>query len=679
MFGITVRLYSAFVLTIAVNINAAAECKLGNNCNLPDCFCKTESFPSMKTKNIPQFVYFGFDDAVTITVSRMYDYLFRQDMKNPDGCPVKMTLYVSDAYTDYDLVEKYYKRGHEIAVHSVTHRNVDTPEKLTYEADTQRQFLSDRSNIPRNEIVGWRSPNLFVSRKQAETLKGLNFKYDVSYTRLRTSLDNGPMVWPFTLNYGWPFDNCQIPPCPASRVSGFWILPVMSVVDYKSQWSCVYIDGCINDPRTKEDSFNFLWKNFQSYYKSKRAPFGVHMHASWFVGKQHHLEGMKEFIDRLLTLPDVYIVTATDVINWIQHPISAQNMTRSRCENPRKSMQNNGNDVTGQNVNPPTIVPPESNTKPTSGNNEKDGCHQGVNCKRPSCVCKTTKIPLSFQKNETPQMIYVTVDGNIHGAERRMLRRLFDQSITNPNGCTIKGTIFLTDLDSRYYYVKKLNRQGFEIALRGMKPEAFTNKDDMAKDITKQMNSTVSNAKIKLNDILGFRSPELHVLGDSQFDILSRRSLLYDSSLIASNKEAMNTWPFTLDFGWNEQCKNNNCPTKSHRGVWELPLVKFEENECIFLEECDMGIGKNNDIKTVLMTEFNKHYHGNRAPMGIALNGSWTGRKGKQNIRKLRSFLKTVSQHNDVYIVTIRDVIEWVKRPTKVDDLSKFGLWKCKD
>jgi hypothetical protein len=54
-----------------------------------------------KTKNIPQMVYFGFDDALTPVVAPYYKKLFRSDRVNPNGCSIGMTLFVSHKYTSY--------------------------------------------------------------------------------------------------------------------------------------------------------------------------------------------------------------------------------------------------------------------------------------------------------------------------------------------------------------------------------------------------------------------------------------------------------------------------------------------------------------------------------------------------------------------------------------------------
>ena len=88
-------------------------------------------------------MYFGFDDALTTVLPAYYVRLFNHTSKrNPNGCPIGMTLYVSHKYTQYQLVNRYYKEGHEIAVHSVTHSHIKTREDLQREADKQKKNIA---------------------------------------------------------------------------------------------------------------------------------------------------------------------------------------------------------------------------------------------------------------------------------------------------------------------------------------------------------------------------------------------------------------------------------------------------------------------------------------------------------------------------------------------------------
>ena len=95
-------------------------------CSLPDCFCSSDGtlVPSgMPPSDVPQMITITFDDAVNDENWELYQKkLFPPERKNPNGCPVHATFYVSHEYTNYAMVQKLSNQGHEIAVHSITHR-----------------------------------------------------------------------------------------------------------------------------------------------------------------------------------------------------------------------------------------------------------------------------------------------------------------------------------------------------------------------------------------------------------------------------------------------------------------------------------------------------------------------------------------------------------------------------
>ncbi|KAK3608151.1 hypothetical protein CHS0354_034110 [Potamilus streckersoni] len=289
------------------------------DCKLPECSCARNEFP-MEKNEMPQFVYFGFDDAVNTVMAGFYRRLFTDDRKNPNGCPIQGTLYVSHQYTDYSLVQEFYKRGMEIGVHSVTHSMIDTEETLRTEAREQKNNLVQLAKIPPEHIVGWRSPFLKTAGDaQPRVLKELGYQYDVSLTYPRYSFGS-PKPFPFTLRGGWPYQ-CSVQPCPTGvTLEGFFEIPVNSLVDAQGAYPCVFVDGCYNRPRNEEEAYQLLLKNFNDYYTSSRTPFGLHMHAAWFY-TDYNIKAMERFLDYLNTLKDVYVVSAKQVIAWMKNPV----------------------------------------------------------------------------------------------------------------------------------------------------------------------------------------------------------------------------------------------------------------------------------------------------------------------------------------------------------------------
>ena len=68
----------------------------------------------------PQLVVLTFDDAVNERNAPLYAELFESGRKNPNGCPIAATFFVSHEWNDYRLVRNLYADGHEIASHSIS-------------------------------------------------------------------------------------------------------------------------------------------------------------------------------------------------------------------------------------------------------------------------------------------------------------------------------------------------------------------------------------------------------------------------------------------------------------------------------------------------------------------------------------------------------------------------------
>ena len=316
MDGHTVNIYAILILGCLVSSGLNAQ-RCRSTCQPPDCSCPRFKYP-MPVRDIPQMVYFGFDDAVNVVMSSLYERIFTRKRKNPNGCRMKMSLFVSHQYTDYRKVKKFYDQGHEIGVHSVTHTAIGTEDVLRKEAKQQKENIV-RAGVPAEEIIGWRSPFLKTAgNDQPYTLKDLGYEYDISLTYTRSSMaDEKP--WPFTMDHGWPY-RCGVAPCPSiATVEKFWAVPVVSLMDHKDKYPCPFVDGCAVPALNQRQAYDFLWKNFMAYYNTTRAPFGLNMHAAWFY-RRHNLKAMMRFLDDLMDLGDVYVVTVKQMLDWMKQP-----------------------------------------------------------------------------------------------------------------------------------------------------------------------------------------------------------------------------------------------------------------------------------------------------------------------------------------------------------------------
>ena len=77
-----------------------------SQCKLPDCRCAETDIPGgLSTSDTPQIVAISFDDGVRVIDYESYYSKVFNGRKNPNGCPIGLTLFVSHDYTDYALVE----------------------------------------------------------------------------------------------------------------------------------------------------------------------------------------------------------------------------------------------------------------------------------------------------------------------------------------------------------------------------------------------------------------------------------------------------------------------------------------------------------------------------------------------------------------------------------------------
>ena len=236
---------------------------------------------------------------------------------NPNNCRIGLTFFVSHNYTNYALVEDlYYNDSYEMADHSVDHREPTTwwknatIEEWTHEIMDQKAILEKWGNIPGDAIKGFRAPFLVTSENEIKVLYDNKFTYEAS-------MGTGKMYWPFTLDYKSPI--CDDPAtCPENSYPGLWLIPNI-FYQQKSGYPCSMLDACTS-PQSEDDWFNFLMDNFNNHYKGNRAPYGLYAHSAWFYYGPQRTNAMIKFLDTVGSMNDVYIVTHSQLIEWVRDP-----------------------------------------------------------------------------------------------------------------------------------------------------------------------------------------------------------------------------------------------------------------------------------------------------------------------------------------------------------------------
>ena len=319
-----------------------------DRCRPPNCTCASHYHAIPDTKYRPQIVTITFDDAVTEYKFKAYRRLFNSKRRNPNGCPISATFFVSGAGGNrYDLVRRLYNDGHEIACHTVTHRMYHNASRKQFKKEIVgiRNLLVQKAGIPANEIRGMRAPYLLAGGDaQLQMMQEAGLLYDSTCKAGPLKLNSTHLtVWPFTWDYIVDQEHCDNNRRPQKSYPGIWELPLNRWFGLDGK-PCAMMGGCKSTNGTENgykhgvsgtgsslnssDVLCFLRKNFHSYHKRDRIPFGMHLHAAWFQGKEYRLEALEHFLDELLEHKDVYIVTMYQLVQWMQNQVSLNELDR---------------------------------------------------------------------------------------------------------------------------------------------------------------------------------------------------------------------------------------------------------------------------------------------------------------------------------------------------------------
>lgn len=159
------------------------------------------------------------------------------------------------------------------------------------------------------------------------------------------------------------------------------------------------------------------------------------------------------------------------------------------------------------------------------------------------------------------------------------------------------------------------------------------------------------------------------------------------------------SWPYTLDYKIFHDCMIPPCPTKSYPGVWEVPMVMWQDlngGRCSMGDACS-NPGDSDGVFKMIMKNFERHYTTNRwvderdwddkqnvdflyiffyrAPFGLFYHAAWfTQPHHKAGFIK---FLDAINSMNDVWIVTNTQALQWVRDPTPLSRINSFQPFQC--
>ena len=320
------------ILDIDNDPNRAPPCDK-EICKLPDCFCSEDGSEvpgnlcpdNDNCERVPQMVTITFDDAINNNNIDLYDEIFR-GRRNPNGCDIKATFFVSHKYTNYSAVQELHRKGHEIGVFSITNN-----ERARYwtegsydswlgEMAGARLILERFANISGtgpNPIIGVRAPLLRVGgNTQFEMMFDQGFFYDSS---IAAPLSRVP-VWPYSLDYRMPHKchgNAQN--CPSRSWAGMWEMPI-NELDRRDDPSfderlsgCHLVSSCSNI-YDKDQFGRMIRHNFERHYMSNRAPLSLSFDAAWLKTNKGFTQVLVDWMTETLEEHnDVYFLTEYQV------------------------------------------------------------------------------------------------------------------------------------------------------------------------------------------------------------------------------------------------------------------------------------------------------------------------------------------------------------------------------
>ena len=324
-------------------------------------------------------------------------------------------------------------------------------------------------------------------------------------------------------------------------------------------------------------------------------------------------------------------------------------------------------------------------------------------CELPVCKCASRSVPGNHSLNTAPQLVVFTFVGPLNSDSWYPLRRLFKDDKKNPNGEPITMTLFVSDTDTDdYCRAGEFYRDGHEIGVNGVSDkdtmDSFIS-DDWEELIMSQKEIITTEAKIDKKDIKGMHVPGLkkkasdalfiaieHMSDEAKYE--ARAWKPYDSSIVYGEniplKNQAPLWPYTVNYKSDDKvCPDDvnvcNHPAHCYDGVWEVPVRLFYDNVSLPNVFIDGWAAPENEemLYYTLVHNFWEHYAVNRAPFVIKVHTDWF-KKSRFAEKALERFIAVVLAHDlqGVYVVSMEQMLEWVKDRKKLNEIKDSGLFK---
>ncbi|RMZ52160.1 hypothetical protein APUTEX25_001550, partial [Auxenochlorella protothecoides] len=279
-----------------------------------NCKCGTSGIPGgLDASVVPQFIVLTTDDAVTLKTKASLLQITDNHV-NDNGCAMPATWFAPVDNTSVSLVQQLFVKGHEIATQTMSGTSVASLEEIV----GAKTWYNQTAKLPMEKIQGFRAPYLAFSPEQRAILSNNGFRYDSSILESfpsTTSPSATNLLWPYTMDHGIP-QVCTTGVCSSDEVyAGLWEFPV-----WDTQNSDASLAGTMNPQGDLYSLYKLALDNRRS---GNRAPLGVYVTAAWLEAEPERLTQLNAFFDYAAALPYTWLVTISQVLDWINDPTVA--------------------------------------------------------------------------------------------------------------------------------------------------------------------------------------------------------------------------------------------------------------------------------------------------------------------------------------------------------------------
>jgi hypothetical protein len=280
--------------------------------------------------------------------------------------------------------------------------------------------------------------------------------------------------------------------------------------------------------------------------------------------------------------------------------------------------------------------------------------------------------------DDVPQFILVTFDDGINTFSESLVQPVIG-GLVNPDGIGAPVTYYVTRVNTTPAVARARYLAGNELANHTSTHTTGigTTVEQWRREVSETNHFLVNQVGIPSDQIAGFRAPYL-ATNEEMWTVLREYGFTYDTSIpeqfrvprLVSSAPDSFAWPHTLDHGSGLACLSNHCPDVPLPGVWSIPMWMWYDSAGAQYGAMDPAVGYDSTFGAILEYNFRERYRGNRCPLGIFMHAGQLGVPGRQQV--LRAFLEEKLKQPDVWMITMRGLIEWMRSPVPVSGLAEW-------